>query len=160
MLEGNRNMLSDAMISNETPIVYSTTHNEIIKDESMPSSVGSVMEEEEVGNHEYHYHYYIASSQSQGFQWNQDLFVTQYQQNYQVEYDGHEDSLEETNYHYGIRRYRRRSNNSISFKDDAKNGINMFNNRLLEKYIEGDENDEKEGENGSGLDHFKWLLSR
>lgn len=158
MLEGNRSMLSDAMLSNETPIVYSTTHNEIIKDESMSSSMGSVMEEEReerVANHEYHYHYYIASSQSQGFQWNQDLFVTQYQQNYQVEYDGHEDSLDETNYQYGVRRYRRKSNNSISFKDDAKNGINMFNHGLLKKYIEDVEEEEEEGV----LNHLKWLVS-
>ena len=37
----------------------------------------------------------IASSQSQGFTWNQDLFASQYQQMCKVVYDGHEDTLEE-----------------------------------------------------------------
>lgn len=36
----------------------------------------------------------LASSQSQGFTWNQDLFASQYQQMCKVVYDGHEDTLE------------------------------------------------------------------
>ncbi|CAL9730910.1 hypothetical protein MOUN0_K06920 [Monosporozyma unispora] len=148
MTQGNRNMLSESMMSNETPIIYSTTHNEIIKDDS-PSLYNYSQ------NYEYHYHYYITSSHSQGFQWNQDLFVTQYQQNYQVEYDGHEDSIDETLYNNGIRKYRRKSENSISFKDDAKNGINLYN-RPLEKYIDcGDDAEEEEED----MKHFRWLLS-
>lgn len=35
----------------------------------------------------------VASSQSQGFTWNQDLFASQYQQMCKVVYDGHEDSI-------------------------------------------------------------------
>lgn len=172
----SRTLLSGAMMGNEIPIVYSTTHNEIIKEETQ---VDLCKEK----TFEYCYHYYITLSQSQGFRWNQDLFVTQYQQNYQVEYDGHEDSFSENEkmaksqnmtYLPQGRRYRRRSNsNSISFKRDSKNGlINLPS--LLNEYLEQSNNDDDNDDNGSNMkekelvtkrefkkhiDHYKWLLS-
>lgn len=41
--------------------------------------------------------YTLASTDSQGFTWNQDLFASQYQQNCNVVFDAHEDSFEHLN---------------------------------------------------------------
>lgn len=163
---GNRRMLGESMMENETPIIYSTTHNEIIKDDSTckfnPRYTIENEEDDSSNNSssvERYYHYYITSSQSQGFQWNQDLFVTQYQQNYQVEYDGHEDTLDDYyNEKTGEsciepRRYRRRSTNSISFTEDAKNGINSLSSQPLNKYVEINNCDRND------IKHLKWLVS-
>lgn len=168
---GSRTLLSHAMKENEIPIVYSTTHNEIIKDETQVDLCKE-------NTFEYCYHYYIALSRAQGFQWNQDLFATQYQQNYQVEYDGNEDSInDDTNllesqnevYLNQKRQYRRKSNtNSISFKRDLKNGLINLPLPLI-KYLEENrygceevEEKEKELENKKQpkktLEHYRWLL--
>lgn len=170
--EENRTLLSEAMMENEISIVYSTTHNEIIKEETQVD-----LSKEE--SFEHCYHYYIALSQSQGFQWNQDLFVTQYQQNYQVEYDGHEDSLSEDIETLESRsisdlprriQYRRRSNsNSISFKRDSKNGLINLSLPLNEYLEQSKDNCDQFSQSEKGLitkrefkkhlDHYKWLLS-
>ncbi|SCU93526.1 LAMI_0E14686g1_1 [Lachancea mirantina] len=131
-------LLSRAMMSSETPVVYSMTFNS-------PSDTSA--------------HYILSSSESQGFHWNQDLFASQYQQMCKVVYDGHEDELElllqkvrdtverhdePPRYHdvfdrdnediesedtlvrrrlsEEMTRPRRRSERSISFVSDSKNG--------------------------------------
>ena len=60
--------------------------------------------------------YCITASQSQGFQWNQDLFVDQYQQVYSVEYDAMSRAS------VGAVRPRRRSENCISLTHESKTG--------------------------------------
>lgn len=168
LIKGNRNMLSSAMLANETPIVYTTTHNEIVREDKY---CGHDIDSDDYHNYEYHYHYYITTSQSQGFFWNQDLFVTQYQQNFQVEYDGHEDSIENIIddseerltgrlYNDGRRRSRRRSNNSISLTEDAKNGCvhQQQQSKLISYVLE--EKDELNIENKEHpLNYYKWLVS-
>ncbi|CEP62589.1 Ugx2p LALA0_S05e08988g [Lachancea lanzarotensis] len=62
--------VSESMKASETPVVYSVT----------------------VGDSP---HYTLATSQSQGFAWNQDIFASQYQQMCKVVYDGHEDCIDD-----------------------------------------------------------------
>lgn len=68
-------------------------------------------------------HYSISSAESQGFTWNQDLFASQYQQAYRVEYDGSNDN----NYNFESQngRPRRKSENCFSLSYDAKNGTHQ-----------------------------------
>ncbi|CCF56380.1 hypothetical protein KAFR_0B00820 [Kazachstania africana CBS 2517] len=89
-----RKSLSKSMLDNEVPMVYATGNNEFC----------------------------VALSESQGFHWNQDLFVSQYQQFYKVEYDGF----------IKDRRYGR-SNNCVSLSYDSKNGVsNRQNPEIVE----------------------------
>ncbi|SCU99372.1 LAFA_0G23662g1_1 [Lachancea sp. 'fantastica'] len=129
--------VSESMKASETPVVYAVTFGE------MP-------------------HYTLATSQSQGFAWNQDIFASQYQQMCKVVYDGHEDCVDqllafsgsESGYEvqqhlsagsgvfeeddeqdrtthedprvrrvsHVLMRPRRRSERSVSFVSDSKNG--------------------------------------
>ncbi|KAM3159470.1 Protein UGX2 [Lachancea thermotolerans] len=66
-------LLSSVMVNSEIPIVYATPF--VV---SSPNTVQFV----------------IATSQSQGFAWNQDIFASQYQQMCKVAFDGHEDHVD------------------------------------------------------------------
>ncbi|SCU92481.1 LANO_0E01068g1_1 [Lachancea nothofagi CBS 11611] len=122
-------LLSSAMISCETPVVYAARYGDIP-------------------------HFTVCSSESQGFDWNQDIFASQYQQMCKVVYDGHEDCVDEllsqdwncelhdspdvfddenqdvsSQDELRVRRVsqvlmrpRRRSERSLSFVSDSKNG--------------------------------------
>ncbi|CCD22345.1 Ugx2p NDAI_0A01870 [Naumovozyma dairenensis CBS 421] len=95
----SRLFLSEAMRESETPVVYSTSSNfSNFSYNNKPTLC-------------------ISSSYSQGFIWNQDLFATQYEQNYKVIYDGHEDdlpSLIET-FRNHIKRIKKKHERHISF---------------------------------------------
>ncbi|CUS23047.1 LAQU0S08e00958g1_1 [Lachancea quebecensis] len=131
-------LISPEMINNEISVVYATPF--VV---SSPNTVQFV----------------IATSQSQGFAWNQDIFASQYQQMCKVAFDGHEDhadtvmkrvrlllqgggattlndsvfdeedqDMDGTDQYLSRRvsqeltRPRRRSERTISFTSDSKNG--------------------------------------
>lgn len=57
------------MVEKQEPIIYTITHIEIIKGETQVNL-------NKEPTFECYYHYYIVLSKVQGFQWNQDLFIT------------------------------------------------------------------------------------
>lgn len=69
----SRLFVSKPMRDSETCMVYSSTYHSSLQNAN---------------------NFTLASSQSQGFNWNQDLFASQYQQMCKVVYDGYEDTLE------------------------------------------------------------------
>ena len=105
--------LSQAMLSSERAMVYSLS---ALNTHSFRSSQPKA-----------HERYCIAASQSQGFQWNQDLFVNQFQQVYSVEFDEMSDYDEEDGElggrHRSSRFSRRRSQNCISLSHESKTGL-------------------------------------
>lgn len=102
--------------------------------------------------------YYIVLSQSQGFNWNQDLFVSQYQQNYKVEFDAQEDSIDNYLIDNSLmkNRYRRKSSNCISLESENQNGIWMNNGVNDIKIIDIDVDNNSDSQH---ISHLNWLCN-
>lgn len=133
MKGGNDNRklcLSMDMLNSERPMVYVMNYDTCMYDSDSCEDAKFIKK------------YCVAVSQSQGFLWNQDLFASQYQQNYKVEYDSFVDNVEniesivnEANIYNNAQntqnifinrtRGRRKSENCISLLYESKNGTNL-----------------------------------
>lgn len=97
--------LSKTMLDSEKPIVYSVMSDSYNNYEFINPKCKM---------------FSVTVSQSQGFLWNQDLFASQYQQNYKVAYDSMADTTLESS---RILSKRRMSDNCISLKYESQNGV-------------------------------------
>ena len=100
--------LSETMLNSERPIVYSFMSDSYNNNYESTNSKCKMFS--------------VTVSQSQGFIWNQDLFASQYQQNYKVTYDSMVDTTKDLQTDKFLSR-RRMSDNCISFKNESRNGI-------------------------------------
>ncbi|CCK69477.1 Ugx2p KNAG_0C03730 [Huiozyma naganishii CBS 8797] len=163
----SRSYLSETMLGSETPIVYSSLQECSHCDGGGNIRRGSfngdgINDRQYMGTPPCHYCFCISTSQSQGFSWNQDLFASQYQQSFKVEYDGHEDSIDKlidmssnkfTQSHlYWGRRSRRTSDNCVSLVADSRNGVH---HKTTWETIDL-ENEPDTPENI----HLKWLINQ
>lgn len=171
---GRQSYISSTLKENELPIVYlgsnpfyysnSYTNESSYEIDKDNSDDENSEEDKRMLSRNAVCKYYIVLSQSQGFNWNQDLFVSQYQQNYKVEFDAQEDSLDNYLMDNSLmkNRYRRKSSNCISLENENQQGVwmnsGMNDIRIIDisKDNTGSDINDKELEN---IAHLHWLCN-